>query len=193
MIPMKLPPSPAPINGQKLCEHADQFFGWCHLGHNGCVLLAIYNALLLCGRAFPLGRIHRLLHRLWRPRFFGVRVHEIRRCLKKLKVPYTEARSVTELEAQLQPGDVAIIMRWNRTLPFCHFTLGQEPLSVTRYPDPFGGAHGVAVQYEAPGRWIVYNRYSNRQKTYVFPTFMDYMLFDAAFMAGFILKKSLTS
>ncbi|MBR6825948.1 MAG: hypothetical protein IKM59_05300 [Oscillospiraceae bacterium] len=178
-----------PINGQKLCEYANISFGWCRFGHNGCVVLSIYNALLRSGYDCSVKKVHSMLHRPWRPRFLGVRVGEIRRCLRKLQIPFREFSSGRTLAASMVPGDVAILMRWNRTVPYIDFTMGKEPLSVLRFPDPFDGAHGVAVEYSAPGKWLVYNRYSNRDRVYEYTTLEEFLSFETAFMAGFLIAK----
>lgn len=181
-----------PINGQKLCAYAKIPFGWCSFGHNGCCVLAIYNALLLSGYHIPFHTIHKLLHRPWKPRFFGVRTWEIRRCLKKLRIPFQEFSSGTGLTSQMHPGDIAVVMSWNRTVPFLHFTMGSEPLSVLRYPDPFGGAHGVAIEYTCQGKWTVFNRYSNRDRVYHFGSFREFLPFESAFMKGFLITPPLS-
>lgn len=190
LIPQNTSPSLRPINGQKLCEYAQLPFGWCRFGYNGCVVLSIYNALLLSGYELPLPVIHRMLHRIWKPRFFGVRVWEIRRCLQKLGIPFREFTSSSELTSAMEPGSAAIVMSWNRTVPYCHFTVDQEPLSVLRFPSPFGGAHGVAIEYTAPGQWRVFNRYSNIAHTYTFSSFREFLPFEAAFMKGFLIEKA---
>lgn len=87
----------------------------------------------------------------------------------------------------MKPGDVAIVLSWNRSVPYCHFTMGQEPLSVLRFPDPFGGAHGVAVEYTKDGKWTVYNRYSNRKRPYVYPDFESFLPFAPLFVRGFLI------
>ncbi len=179
-----------PVNGQKLCEYANVPFGWFRVSYNGCVALSIYNALLLSGYEIPFCRIHRLLHRFWKPRIFGVRVWELRRCLRKLDIPFREFWSGELLSSSMEPGDTAIVMSWNETVPYCHFTLGKEPLSVLRYVNPFGGAHGVAVTYTAPGNWTVYNRYSNRDHAYCYSSFRDFLPFEGAFMKGFLIGRA---
>ncbi len=178
-----------PVNGQKLCEYANVPFGWFRVAYNGCVALSIYNALLLSGYKVPFHRIHKVLHRFWKPRFFGVRVWEIRRCLRKLKIPFREFWSGDLLRSSMEPGDTAIVMSWNDTVPYCHFTLGEEPLSILRYPSPFGGAHGVAVTYTAPGNWTVYNRYSNRDHAYTYSSFREFLPFEAAFTKAFLIRR----
>ena len=175
-------------NGQKLCEYRDVPFGWFRVAYNGCVALSVYNALVLLGYGIPFRRIHRLFHRFWKPRFLGVRTWELRRALKKLDIPFREFWSGELLSAAMEPGDVAIVMSWNETVPYCHFTLGEEPLSVLRFHTPFGGAHGVAVAYTAPGKWTVYNRYSNRDRAYVYGSFREFLPYEAAFMKGFLLR-----
>ena len=177
-----------PVNGQKICEYAKVPFGWFSIGYNGCVLLAIYNALLLSGYQEDVMTVRRHIHRFWRPRIFGVRVTEIPRCLKKLKIPFRSASSPEEFVAAMKPGSAAILMRWNDTVPYCHFTMGEEPLSVTRFPNLFGGAHGVAVTCEENGVWKVYNRYSNRSTVYHYSDFQEFCPYHTLFMKAFILE-----
>ena len=179
-----------PVNGQRLCEYTNVPFGWFHIGYNGCVVLAIYNALLLTGYQKDLQEIRRCLHRIWKPRIFGVRQWEISRSLKTLEIPYASFSSVSELRSAMKPGDVAIVLSWNRTIPFCHFTMGEAPLSVLRFPDPFGGAHGMALEYTQKGTWKVYNRYSNRDKTYEYQTFEEFLPYNALFVKGFLIPPS---
>ena len=181
---------PIPVNGQRLCEYANVPFGWFRMGYNGCVVLAIYNALLLTGYQKEFWEVHRCLHRTWKPRIFGVRQWEISRSLRKLKIPYTSFSSASELRSAMKPGDVAIILNWNRTVTFCHFTMGEEPLSVLRFPDPFGGAHGMALEYTHRGTWMVYNRYSNRSNPYEYRTFEEFLPYDALFVRGFLVKQT---
>ena len=176
-------------NGQQLCEYAQVPFGRFRVAYNGCVALSVYNALLLKGYNIPFYRIHRILHKPWVPRIFGVRVWELRRCLRKLGIPFREFWSGDFLADAMEPGDTAIVMSWNDSVPYCHFTLGEEPLSVLRYPSPFGGAHGVAVTYTAPGKWTGYNRYSNRDHVYTYGSFREFLPFEAAFMKGFLIQK----
>lgn len=177
-----------PVNGQKLCQYAEIPFGWCKMGHNGCVILAIYNALLLSGYRADVMEIRKQLHRFWKPRFFGVRVWEISRYLKKRKIPFRALSSPREFVSAVKPGAVAILMSWNRTVPFCHFTMGKAPLSVVRFPDVFGGAHGVCVEHNRRGSWVVYNRYSNRRTPYDYPDFESFRPFGALFMKGFLIE-----
>lgn len=184
----KTPLLPAPVNGQKLCEYAHVPFGWFRMSYNGCLVLAIYNALLLTGYNINLEQIHKCLHRFWKPRLFGVREWEISRCLKKLQIPFRQYISPREFTSAMKPGDVAVVLSWNRTVPYCHFTMGREPLSVLRFPDPFGGAHGVAVEYTEKGTWVVYNRYSNRDRPYVYPDFERFLPFEALFVKGFLIS-----
>ena len=185
-------PALHPANGQKLCEYANVPFGWFRVSYNGCVALSVYNALLLSGYNVPFHRIHKLFHRFWKPRFFGVRVWEIRRCLRKLHIPFREFWSGELLSSAMRPGDVSIVMSWNETVPYCHFTIGTEPMSVLRFPTPFKGAHGVAVAYTAAGEWTVYNRYSNRARAYVFGSFREFLPYEAAFMKGFLIQPNIT-
>lgn len=184
----KPPLPPAPVNGQRLCKYANVPFGWFKMGYNGCILLGIYNALLLSGYDPDLMEIRKHLHRSWKPRFFGVREWEIPRCLKKLSIPYEEFTSPRALTEAMEPGAVAIVLSWNRSIPYCHFTMGEEPLSVLRFPDPFGGAHGVAVERKDNGSWMVYNRYSNRDRAYAYPDFESFLPFDALFVKGFLIS-----
>ena len=180
-----------PANGQKLCEYADVPFGWFRIAYNGCVVLSIYNALLLSGYNVPFHRVHRLLHRFWKPRCFGVQTWEIRRCLRKLGISFRVFRSGELLSSAMEPGDTAIVMSWNDTVPYCHFTLGAEPLSVLRYPSPFGGAHGVALTHTPQGTWTVFNRYSNRDHAYTYASFREFLPFEAAFIKGFLIQPKL--
>ena len=182
-------PALQPANGQRLCEYANVPFGWFRVAYNGCVALSVYNALLLTGYRVPFYRIHGILHRPWIPRLLGVRVWELRRCLRKLGIPFREFRSGDLLASAMEPGDTAIVMSWNQTVPYCHFTLGEEPVSILRFHSPFGGAHGVAVTYTAPGRWTVYNRYSNRNHVYTYGSFREFLPFEAAFIRGFLIQK----
>ncbi len=184
------PTSLQPVNGQSVCAYAKIPFGWFHIGYNGCILLSIYNALILGGYEPDFMQIRKLLHRVWKPRVFGVRAWEIARCLKKLKVPFRRVSSGEEVTSAMRSGDVAIILSWNRSVPFCHFTVGKEPLSVIRFPDPFGGAHGVAVTLTDQGKWRVFNRYSNRDTIYEFSDFESLCPFPALFMKGFIIEPS---
>ena len=183
------PVIPEPVNGQRLCPYGRIPFGWRRIAHNGCVLLAIYNALLLTGYEPDLMEIRSHLHRFWKPRFFGVRNREIARCLKKLGIPFRTVTSRKETGSALEPGAAAIVMSWNRSLPFCWFTMGEEPLSVARFPDLFGGGHGVAACVTEQGVWRVFNRYSNRGIVYEYPNFEAFCPFEALFMKAFIIER----
>lgn len=183
-------PIPLPVNGQEICEYADVPFGWFRIRYNGCILLAIYNALLLTGHGVGLMDIRKHLHHPLKPRFFGVRQWEVARCLRKLKIPHSSFSSAGELTAAMKPGDIAIVLSWNKSVPYCHFTMGEVPLSVVRFPSPFGGAHGVAVKRRHEGGWTVYNRYSNRSTPYEYRQFEDFLPFGALFIRGFLISPS---
>ncbi|MBR4308529.1 MAG: hypothetical protein IKT58_02935 [Oscillospiraceae bacterium] len=176
-----------PINGQSVCSYAKKPFGWKTMSYNGCVILAIYNAILRGGREITVEKVHALLHRPWKGRLLGVRTYEIPRCLKALNIPFRRLCSVGEMESLMEPGDIAIIMQWNGFLPYCHFTMGEEHLSVTEIPNPFEGAHAMAVERLKTGGWRVYNRYSNRGHPYDYTHLEDFMESRACFMAGFLL------
>ena len=179
-----------PINGQKVCCYAKKPFGWLTMGENGCVILAIYNALLRSGWETSVEQIHGLLHHRLQGRLWGVRTGEIRACLRKLKIPCEEVYSPRKLEDRMAIGDVAVVMRWNRVLPYCDFTMGAEPLSVVDYPDPFGGGHGVALERIGLRLWRVYNRYSSRGFPCDYGDFWDYMGSGSAFISAFLIGKS---
>ena len=186
------PVKPVPVNGQKLCEYANVPFGWWNMGYNGCVVLALYNALILSGYDADVYRIRDFLHRRWKPRIFGVRAWEAGRYLRKGKISYKTVRSTSELLSAMRPGSVAVVLFWNRTVPFCDFSMGGELLSVRRFPDPFGGAHGMAVALREDGTWQVFNRYSNRTTAYEYKKFEDFCPFPSLFMKGFILTQKTT-
>ena len=177
------------VNGQKICEYAKVPFGWFSVGYNGCVLLGIYNALLLAGYGTELGRIRKCLHRFWRPRIFGVRSGEIARCLKRLGIPFRKTDDPDAFASAVGTGTVGIAMCWNRSVPFCHFTIGEAPLSVVRYPNPLGGAHGVAVTRDADGLWRVFNRFSNRSTVYTYRDFEEFCPYKTLFMVGYLIEK----
>lgn len=181
-----------PVNGQKLCPYAKVPFGWRTMGHNGCVILAIYNALLMTGRRAEVLKIRNFLHRIWKPRFFGVRAREAMRFLRRNRIPFRKASTVGELTSAMKPGSVAILFCWNRTVPFCHFTVGEELLSVLRFVDPFGGAHGMAATVTEKGKWRVFNRYSNRGVVYEYGDFREFCPFEALFMKALILEPAET-
>lgn len=183
----KRPPSEQPINGQSLCAYANHPFGWIRLGQNGCAVLAIYNALLLRGTPVSLEQILHLLDHPLRPRFFGVRPGEVHRCLSSLQVPHQQFYSSSTLEEALKDGGIAIVIRWNRTVPHFDFTLSPQPLESYHIADPFGGAHCMALTHHRDGQWTVFNRYSNRSKVYRYNSFSDFMENPATFLAGFLL------
>ncbi len=182
-------PERQPINGQDICEYANKPFGWLTMGENGCVILAIYNALLRSGWQISVEEVHGLLDHPWQGRLLGVRAEEVRACLKKLHVPFTEIFSPWELEERMEVGSVAIVLRWNRIVPYCDFTFGQEPLSVVDHPDPFGGAHGVALERMGKNLWRVYNRYSSRARVYDYLSLWDYMGSPSSYIDGFLVEK----
>ena len=179
-----------PINGQKVCHYAKKPFGWLTMGENGCVILAIYNALLRSGWEASVEEIHGILNHPLQGRLCGVRTGELRACLRKLKIPFEEVYSPRELERRMGIGSVAVVMRWNRVVPYCDFTVGTEPLSVVDYPDPFGGGHGVALERIGPRLWRVYNRYSSRGRACDYGDFWDYMGSRSAFMSAFLIQKA---
>ena len=181
---------PQPINGQGVCEYANKPFGWVTMGDTGCVILAIYNALLRSGWEASVEQIHGLLDRPWKGRLCGVRTAELRACLRKLKIPYEEVYSPHRLEQGMNVGAVAIVMRWNRVLPYCHFTCGTEPQSVVDFPDYYGGGHAVALERMGSNLWRVYNRYTGRKHVYDYPDFWAYMGSGAAFISAFLIPKA---
>ena len=176
-----------PVNGQRICAYAKVPFGWFTMSFNGCVILAIYNALLLAGWDADVMAIRSYLHGFWRARLFGVRTTEVTRYLRKRKIPYRKVSTADELTAAMKPGDIALVMCWNRTVPYCHFTMGSEPVSLDRFPDPFGGAHGMAVTLTDQGKWKVYNRYSNRDRVYEYGSFKEFCPFEPLFKMGLII------
>ncbi len=176
-----------PVNGQGVCPYAKVPFGWLTMSFNGCVILAIYNALLLSGWDADVMSIRNHLHRFWRARLLGVRHTEILSYLKKRKIPYKKVTTSDEFRAAMNPGDIAILMCWNRTVPYCYFTMGAEPLSVLRFADPFGGAHGMAVTLTEQGTWKVYNRYSNRDRVYEYKDFKEFCPFEPLFKVAMII------
>lgn len=166
-----------PINGQKLCEYANRRFGWRRFASNGCGVLAIYNALGLIGRAIPLEQIYRHFQAWYRPRFFGIRPIRIAQYLKKQNISFQTAQTPEQLDEFLKSGGVAVVSYWNRT-----FTL-----MGTELPNVFRGAHFVTIGFDE--RYTIYNRFSNRNRTYAFDT-LDECLANHYYMKGFFLTKS---
>lgn len=142
-----------PISGQKLCEYSSRRFGWRTIASNGCSVLAIYNALGLCGYPMTFEKIHAQLHRWYRPRWFGIFPWRIRRFFKKNSIACRTFKKPIQLEPLLKTGGAAVLTYWNATF-------------FGRIPNIFAGAHSVAVHYD--GRFTVYNRFSNRTKVYSF-------------------------
>ncbi len=161
----------SPINGQRCCAYAARRFGWMRFGTNGCGVLAIYNALGLLGMEPCVDEI--LQHFRHRPRLFGIFPCGLRRYFKKQQIPYRTAKNVQALEALLKNGGVAVVTYWNRAL-------------WGRIPWIFRGAHTVAVCCD--GRFTVYNRFSNQDRSYVFDDLAE-LLKNRVFMKGFFLEK----
>ena len=164
-----------PINGQKLCEFANVRFGWRHIAANGCGVLAIYNALGLTGQAPSFDEIRRYFHAWYQPRFFGVHPWRIKRYLKKRNIMFEAAKTLELLEALLKNGGTAIVVYWNRTFQCGGMT----------FPNLFRGAHCVTVRFDE--KYTIYNRFSNRERTYEFDTLQE-CLANRYFMEGIFVK-----
>lgn len=136
-----------PINGQSVSDCAGLRLGWCRLKTNGCAVLAIYNALGFLGRMMPLDGILNTFRAWYRPHVFGISPRRIRAFFRRQEIPFSCE------ESAWREGDLAVITYWNR----CFWR---------KIVNPFGGAHTVCVRYD--GKFWVYNRYSNRAKTYCF-------------------------
>lgn len=165
-----------PLNGQGVCEYAQVYYGWRRVKHNGCGLLAAYNALGLLGKPLPFGQIRRYFHRRWRPRFLGTNAYELRRFFQRQGLPVQVTRDPRELEAWLKEGGVGVMIQWNSTLR----------LWGLRLPNPAKGAHVVTATW-GPEGLTVYNRYSNRDRAYTYSS-MEELYQKASLLFGLYIK-----
>ena len=141
------------INGQGLCTYAQLRYGWRRVKHNGCGLLAAYNALGLLGRPMDFLEIRRYFHHIWRPRFLGSNTFELRRFFRKQGLAVLWIRDPSELEQRLKEGGVAVMIQWN------------SRIKSSKIPNPLKGAHLICATWEED-QLTVYNRYSNRSTVY---------------------------
>ncbi len=155
-----------PINGQSVSACSNLRLGWCRLKTNGCAVVAIYNALGFLGLAMPLEKILRSFRAWYRPHLFGISPRRIRAFFRQRDIAFCFDNE------HWNDGDIAVVTYWNRRF-------------FGKFVNPFGGAHTVCVRY-SDGFWV-YNRFSNRSKTYRYDS-LEMLLSDKKVMQ--ILKIS---
>ena len=112
---------PGPINGQGLGELAVLPYGAWDMGHNGCEVIAVYNALIALGRPVPLPEIAASLERsdLLFNGFGGTNLSAVAAYLRARGVDVTvlRRRERARFDQALRASDCAILAYWTgRTL-----------------------------------------------------------------------------
>lgn len=146
-----IPLSTVPVNGQALGAVSGVKFGVGTLGKRGCGVLAVFNALALCGIAVPLAELTRYMERyrlLWA--FFGVNFYALGRALRHFGV---KSRRIGGLQAArdfLQQDQVMLMAYWTKK-PF------------------LSSAHIICLRGMGDGMAEVYNRYSRHPAAMTVP------------------------
>ncbi len=146
-----IPLPTVPVNGQALGAVSGVKFGVGTLAGCGCGVLAVFNALTLCGVRIPLQQVactmesYRVLWGLW-----GINCFALGRALRRWKLGTCRISGREQMTAFLQKDRVAVIAYWTKR-PF------------------LSSAHIVCISGEAEGRAKVYNLYSRRAYATVMP------------------------
>ncbi len=137
-----IPLPTVPVNGQALGAVSGVKFGVDTLAKRGCGVLAVFNALTLCGIAVPLAELTRYMERF---RLFfallGVNFFALGRALHHFGVRTKRIRSLRAADDFLQKNQVMLMAYWTKK-PF------------------LSSAHIICVCGAGDGMAQVYNRYS---------------------------------
>lgn len=112
---MTIPLSDGLINGQSLGAVSGMKFGLGSIGHCGCEVIAIYNALLLSGKPQPFQKIAKYMERysmmlgLW-----GTDPYALGHCLRHFGLKPRRLRSHESVRRVLESGKRCIYVYWTK-------------------------------------------------------------------------------
>lgn len=137
-----IPLPTVPVNGQALGAVSGVKFGVDTLGKRGCGVITVFNALALCGVAFPLAEVTRFMERyrlLWG--LFGVNFFALGRAMRHFGVKTKRIVGLQAAQSFLQQDQVMMMAYWTKK-PF------------------LSSAHIVCLCGIGDGMAKVYNRYN---------------------------------
>ena len=155
------------INGQSLGAVSGMKFGLSTVRLSGCEIIAVYNALLLCGKPKQFCEVAYYMERFCvLAGFWGTNVFALGRCTAHFGVHAEAVRRRGDLEHALEEGQICLFVYWTGK----------------RF---FSSVHTVCIQ-AAGDRLQVYNAY-NRCGHAVRTTARDY-LYPRRMILGYIIK-----
>ncbi|MCQ2407272.1 MAG: hypothetical protein MJ065_01935 [Oscillospiraceae bacterium] len=101
------------IHGQSLGAVSGMKFGLSNMSLSGCEVIAVYNALLLCGRSADFSKIayymerFRVLFGFWGTNFLS-----LGHCLKHFGLHARRVRKREKIEAALESGRTVVYVYW---------------------------------------------------------------------------------
>lgn len=146
-----IPLPTVPVNGQALGAVSGVKFGVGTLAKCGCGVLAVFNALTLCGRKIPLQQVACVMESyrvMWG--LLGVNCFALGKALGRWDIPAKKISGAGNMTDFLQKGRVALAAYWTKK-PF------------------LSSAHIVCLYGEGNGKARVYNLYSRRPYATVMP------------------------
>lgn len=134
------------INGQKSCPVSNHRLGICRMSHNGCGVIAVYNAMCQAGldpdiNVISLG-IDTYALRAWG--LLGTDPKKIEECMKNCRIAALKAADYNDFVNVMKSVRVGILCYW----------VGKPRRSLL---------HFVALINNGDGKYAVCNRYSNRK------------------------------
>ena len=90
----------------------------------GCGIVAVYNALLRCGKTVDFNDLLRSMEKLrmpWLFGFFGTKPHSLGRVFRKYNIPYKKYSSVRRFNQMLPKSNTGIVCTWNPGFRGIHF------------------------------------------------------------------------
>ncbi len=139
-----IPLPTVPVNGQALGAVSGVKFGVGTLAKRGCGVLAVFNALTLCGIVTPLAEVTRYMERyrlLWG--LFGVNFFALGRALRHFDMQTRRICGLQSATDFLQNDQVMLMAYWTKK-PF------------------LSSAHIICVCGTGDGMVRAYNRYSSK-------------------------------
>ena len=169
------------INGQGLEPYNSMPYGISTVGFSGCESIAIYNALILIGKACSLntviGYMFQSINDGGGYGLYGLgggTCLDIASTLTKLNVDYSWADYNTL--CNVEESTVMIVGFWGKYYPFknCDFSIPS--------------VHTIAIQ-RIGGQFVAYNRYNEYPYPYPKDTLEDIIGGEEKFFYGFIINK----
>ena len=130
------------LNGQSLGAVSGMRYGRSTVSYSGCEVIAVYNALHLCGSPVPFPDAAKYMER-YRVLcgFWGTNFLFLGRSLKHFGLDTKRYRSKKRIASQLKAGKAALLVYWTKKR-FC------------------SSVHTVCVQMQQDGQLTVYNAYN---------------------------------